>query len=47
MSSEQLSSIDDRQNVVNCEAVWGGDCEYGASSSPSSRNDMQPFVNLL
>jgi len=47
MSSEQLSSIDDRQKVPDCDVVWGGDTEYGASSSPSSRNDMQPFVNLL
>jgi len=48
MSSEQLRSIDDRQNDAACEAVWGGgNGKYGASSSPSSRNDMQSLVNLL
>jgi len=46
MSSEQLSSIDVREKEANCDAVWGGDSEYMASNNPSSKNDMQPFVNL-
>jgi len=45
-SSEELISMDEGQNVVDCDVVWGGADEYGASSNPSSKNDMQPFVNL-